>query len=65
MFKRKKYERDAVKLFRSNNSGILSTMSKKYQGYPFGSFITYVSGKNRTLFVYTSDIAQHTINCLL
>tara|TARA_B100001109_G_scaffold53972_2_gene43436 strand:+ start:3957 stop:4685 length:729 start_codon:yes stop_codon:yes gene_type:complete len=62
MFKRKKYERDAVKLFRSNNCGILSTMSKKYEGYPFGSFITYVSGKNRTLFVYTSDIAQHTIN---
>ena len=62
MFKRKKYELDAVKLYRSANSAILSTMSKKYEGYPFGSFITYVSDKNRTLFMYTSDIAQHTIN---
>tara|TARA_B100001109_G_scaffold56099_1_gene45373 strand:- start:1779 stop:2507 length:729 start_codon:yes stop_codon:yes gene_type:complete len=62
MFKRKKYELEAVNLYRSNNAAILSTMSKKYEGYPFGSFITYVSDKNRTLLMYTSDIAQHTKN---
>jgi len=62
MFKRKKYELDAVHLYRSTNAAILSTMSNKYEGYPFGSFITYVSDRNRTLFMYTSDIAQHTKN---
>ena len=62
MFKRKKYELEAVNLYRSTNAAILSTMSKKYEGYPFGSFITYVSDKNRTLLMYTSDIAQHTKN---
>ena len=62
MFKRKKYELDAVHLYRSTNAAILSTMSNKYEGYPFGSFITYVTDRNRTLFMYTSDIAQHTKN---
>ena len=62
MFKTKKYELEAVNLYRSNNAAILSTISKKYEGYPFGSFITYVSDKNRTLLMYTSDIAQHTKN---
>ena len=62
MLKRKKYELEAVNLYRSNNAAILSTISKKYEGYPFGSFITYVSDKNRTLLMYTSDIAQHTKN---
>ena len=62
MFKRKKYELDAVHLYRTTNAAILSTMSNKYEGYPFGSFITYVSDRNRTLFMYTSDIAQHTKN---
>ena len=62
MFKRKKYELDAVHLYRSTNAAILSTMSNKYEGYPFGSFITYVSSRNRTLFMYASDIAQHTKN---
>ena len=43
MFKRKKYELDAVHLYRTTNAAILSTMSNKYEGYPFGSFITYVT----------------------
>ena len=62
MFKRKKYELDAVHLYRTTNAAILSTMSNKYKGYPFGSFITYVTDRSRTLFMYTSDIAQHTKN---
>ena len=57
-----KYENDAVGLLRSSNIAILSTVSKKYQNYPFGSFITYVSGQNRSLYVYASDLAEHTKN---
>ena len=27
---------------------------------PFGSFVTYVSGWDRTTFLYLSDLADHT-----
>ena len=62
MFNRKKYEIEAVNLYRSANTAVLSTISKKYEGYPFGSFITYATDHNRSLLMYTSNIAQHTIN---
>ena len=39
---------------------ILSTISSKHKGYPFGSFVTYVSGWDRTVFLYLSDLADHT-----
>ena len=58
------YEFNAVKLFRSSDSAILSTVSAKHQGYPFGSFVTYISGDCRTAYLYLSDIAQHTKNLL-
>ena len=58
------YELDAVNLFRSSNTAILSTLSKSTDGYPFGSFVTIVSHSNRELFIYASDIAEHTKNIL-
>ncbi|MFL3649010.1 MAG: HugZ family protein [Oceanospirillaceae bacterium] len=58
------YELDAVNLFRSSNTAILSTLSKSTDGYPFGSFVTTVSHSNRELFIYASDIAEHTKNIL-
>ena len=57
-----KYDLEATTLFRSCNTGILSTISKKYEGYPFGSFITYVSGRSKIIYLYLSDLAQHTKN---
>ena len=57
-----KFDLQAVHLFRSSDEAILSTISKKYDGYPFGSFVTYVTGVNREIYIYTSKIAQHTIN---
>ena len=57
-----KYNLEATTLFRSCNTGILSTISKKYEGYPFGSFITYVSGRSKIIYLYLSDLAQHTKN---
>ena len=56
------HDKDAIKLLRFNNSGILSTISKKYSGYPFGSFVTYVTGRSRIIYFYFSDLAQHTKN---
>ena len=58
----KEHEKEAVSFFRSDKTAILSTISKKYDGYPFGSFVTYVSGWNRTVFLYLSDLADHTKN---
>ena len=59
-----KYEFDAVTLFRSSNTATLSTLSKSTQDYPFGSFVTFSSNSNRNLFIYASDIAEHTKNIL-
>lgn len=56
------YELNAVHLFRSSNTAILSTLSKSTDNYPFGSFVTFVSHSNRALFIYASDIAEHTKN---
>ena len=58
----KKYEFNAVNLLRNSQSGVLSTISQRNKGYPFGSFTTFISGRDRSLYFYLSDIAQHTIN---
>ena len=63
MFK-KKFENDAVNLMRSQNVAVLSTLSKKYDNFPFGSFITYITGLDRSIYIYASDIAEHTKNIL-
>ncbi len=60
----KKYENEAVILMRSNNVAVLSTLSKNYDNFPFGSFITYVTGQDRSIYIYASDIAEHTKNIL-
>lgn len=58
------YELDAVNLFRSSDTAVLSTLSKSSDSYPFGSFVTFASNGNRELIVYASDIAEHTKNVL-
>ena len=58
----KKYENEAVTLMRSNNVAVLSTLSKKYNNFPFGSLITYITGQDRSIYIYASDIAEHTKN---
>ena len=60
--KLKEYDLQAAELFRSSNEAILSTISKKFDGFPFGSYVTYVSGRNRDIYLYASDIAEHTKN---
>tara|TARA_Y100000768_G_scaffold40323_1_gene26436 strand:- start:356 stop:1075 length:720 start_codon:yes stop_codon:yes gene_type:complete len=58
----KDLENNAVSLYRGSDNGILSTVSKKHDDYPFGSFVTYVSGSSRTAYLYLSDLADHTKN---
>ncbi len=64
MVNRIKYENDAISLLRGSNMAILSTLSKKFDEFPFGSFITYVTDQNRSIFIYASDLAEHTKNIL-
>ena len=56
------YNYNAVNLLRSCKTGILSTISKMNKNYPFGSFTTFITCRDRTIYFYLSDIAQHTIN---
>ena len=58
------YEKNAAVLLRESNEGVLSTMSKKFEGYPFGSFTTFATDRNRTVIIYASGLAQHTKNLL-
>ena len=55
-------DHDAISLYRNKSYGILSTMSKIHKNYPFGSFVTYVSARSRTAYLYLSDLAEHTEN---
>ena len=47
----KKYENEAVTLMRSNNVAVLSTLSKKYDDFPFGSFTTCITGQDRSIYL--------------
>jgi len=60
--KQKQYEKEAVSLLRNASEGVLSTISVRNEGYPFGSFVTFVSDLDRSILIYASNIAQHTIN---
>ena len=60
--KTREHEINSLKLLRSANYGILSTISKQIDGYPFGSFVTYVSSSSREIYLYLSDLAEHTEN---
>ena len=53
---------DAKRLVRTLNSGVLSTISKNLQGYPFGSVTPFMSDSECALYIYISDIAQHAKN---
>ena len=50
-------ESNAVTLYRNKLHGILSTISKVHNDYPFGSFVTFISGQDRSIIIYASDIA--------
>ena len=60
--KQKQYEKEAVSLLRNASEGVLSTISVRNEGYPFGSFVTFVTDLDRSILIYASNIAQHTIN---
>ncbi|MFT5823761.1 MAG: putative heme iron utilization protein [Crocinitomix sp.] len=49
-------------LFNSKDFGILSTISVKLEGFPFGSVVPYCLDDTGAPIIYISTIAQHTKN---
>lgn len=53
---------DARQLLRSHRYGALCTLSKKLDGYPFGSIVPYLVDHDGSLLILISALAEHTKN---
>jgi putative heme iron utilization protein len=56
--------REARQMLRSHRYGALCTLSKKFDGYPFGSITPYLVDHNGGLIILISTLAEHTKNIL-
>ena len=54
--------REARQMLRAHRYGVLSTLSKKFDGYPFGSIIPYLVDHDGSLLILISTLAEHTKN---
>jgi len=55
---------EARKFLRSTHSGILSTHSTRFEGYPFGSVAPFVLDHGCQPVILISNIAEHTKNII-
>ena len=55
---------EAKQFLRSTHSGILSTISTKFAGYPFGSVTPFVLDHHCQPIILISSIAEHTKNII-
>ncbi len=53
---------EARQFLRSTRSGMLSTLSTKFPGYPFGSVTPFVLDHNAQPIILISTLAEHTHN---
>jgi hypothetical protein len=53
---------EARRLLRSHRYGALSTLSKKLDGFPFGSITPYLADHDGSLIILISSLAEHTKN---
>lgn len=54
--------REARLLLRAHRYGALSTLSKKFDGHPFGSITPYLVDHDGSLLILISELAEHTKN---
>ena len=54
--------RAARQLLRAHRYGALSTLSKKFDGHPFGSITPYMVDHDGSLLILISTLAEHTKN---
>ncbi len=55
---------EARRLLRSHRYGALSTISKKLNGFPFGSITPYMTDHDGSLIILISALAEHSKNIL-
>jgi putative heme iron utilization protein len=53
---------EARRLLRGHRYGTLCTLSKKLDGYPFGSIVPYLVEHDGSLIIFVSTLAEHTRN---
>jgi heme iron utilization protein len=53
---------DARRMLRAHRYGTLSTLSKKFDGFPFGSITPYLVDHDGSLLILISALAEHTKN---
>ena len=56
--------REARQMLRAHRYGALSTLSKKFDGHPFGSICPYLVDHDGSLLILISTLAEHTKNIL-
>jgi putative heme iron utilization protein len=56
--------REARQLLRSHRYGALCTLSKKFDGHPFGSITPYLVDHDGSLLILISTLAEHTKNII-
>jgi putative heme iron utilization protein len=54
--------RAARQLLRAHRYGALSTLSRKFDGHPFGSITPYLADHDGSLHILISTLAEHTKN---
>ncbi len=54
--------RNARQLLRAHRYGALGTLSKKFDGHPFGSITPYLVNQDGSLMILISALAEHTKN---
>ena len=57
--------RAARQMLRSHRYGALCTLSKKFNGHPFGSIVPYLVDRDGSLLILISSLAEHTRNIQL
>jgi putative heme iron utilization protein len=55
---------EARQMLRAHRYGALSTLSKKFTGFPFGSITPYLVDHDGSLIILISGLAEHTKNIL-
>ena len=54
--------REARQMLRAHGYGALSTLSRKFDGHPFGSITPYLVNHDGSLLILISTLAEHTKN---
>lgn len=55
---------DPTSFIKQHQSGILSTHSQRYSGFPFGSVVPYLISPSGRIAIFISHLAEHTKNIL-